>query len=85
MPSRSLHRKPGPLAAKSSKTSGNGRYTYLGAYVVRHGTRDVARYREQFPDIRLVSVEETFGSWDKVAQEHFGNGGILDRLIAANQ
>ena len=47
--------------------------------------RAAERYKAQFPDIKLVSVEESFGDWNKVTQEHFGSGGVLDRLIAANQ
>lgn len=50
-----------------------------------HDPQAIERYKAQFPDIRLVTVEETFGGWDKVAQEHFANGGVLDKLIAANQ
>lgn len=41
-----------------------------------------ARYASQFPEVRLVSVDETFGGWDKVMSEHFGSGGVLDQLIA---
>lgn len=45
----------------------------------------LARYASQFPAVTLVSVEEVFGGWDEVTKEHFGNGGILDKLIAANR
>jgi sulfate/thiosulfate transport system substrate-binding protein len=43
------------------------------------------RYRTQFPPVTLVSVEEVFGSWDSVTQTHFGDGGILDRLLATQR
>jgi sulfate transport system substrate-binding protein len=39
------------------------------------------KYRAQFPDVLLASVEETFGSWDKVTAEHFGDNGVLDQLL----
>jgi sulfate transport system substrate-binding protein len=43
-----------------------------------------ARYKAQFPDIRLVTVEDKFGGWDKVTKAHFSDGGALDKIIAAN-
>jgi sulfate transport system substrate-binding protein len=45
----------------------------------------LARYQSQFPAVTLVSVEEVFGSWDEVTRNHFGDGGILDRLIATKR
>ena len=45
----------------------------------------LARYRTQFPDIRLITVEKTFGSWETVTREHFGEGGLLDQLLTANR
>ncbi len=42
----------------------------------------LARYRAQFPDIRLASIEE-LGGWDSVVRTHFEEGGLLDRLLAA--
>ncbi|HLT91871.1 MAG TPA: sulfate ABC transporter substrate-binding protein [Woeseiaceae bacterium] len=39
-----------------------------------------ARYREQYPDIRLFGIDEVFGGWNKVQAEHFDDGGIFDRI-----
>jgi len=39
-----------------------------------------AEFAEQFPDIRLVTVEDVFGGWQKITEEHFAEGGILDQL-----
>ena len=36
----------------------------------------------EFQPVRLVTTTQVFGGWDKVAQEHFANGGILDKAIA---
>ena len=36
---------------------------------------DVAR----FPELELVSIEE-FGGWDRAQPEHFGDGGVFDRI-----
>lgn len=43
-----------------------------------------ARYKAQFPDIQLVTIDSRFGGWEKVMKVHFANGGVLDQLIAAN-
>ena len=41
-----------------------------------------ARYAEQFPEMRLFTVDEVFGGWAR-AQEHFADGGTYDRLFQA--
>ena len=38
-----------------------------------------AKYAKQFPAIKLVDIE-SFGGWDKVQPEHFGDGGIFDQI-----
>ncbi|HEV7714736.1 MAG TPA: sulfate ABC transporter substrate-binding protein [Steroidobacteraceae bacterium] len=43
------------------------------------------RYKAQFPEVRLVSIEDTFGGWDKVMKTHFADGGILDQALAAKR
>jgi sulfate/thiosulfate transport system substrate-binding protein len=35
----------------------------------------------EFEPVRLVTVEQAFGGWDKIAQKHFAAGGILDAII----
>jgi sulfate/thiosulfate transport system substrate-binding protein len=42
-----------------------------------------AKYKDQFPDVRLVKVEDAFGGWKRVTEEHFAEGGILDQLFTA--
>ncbi len=37
---------------------------------------DVAR----FPQVRLVTIREAFGSWEKAQAEHFADGGLLDQV-----
>jgi sulfate transport system substrate-binding protein len=46
-----------------------------------HDPKVKADYKAQFPELKLVSVEETFGSWEQVNAEHFGTAGILDQLL----
>jgi sulfate transport system substrate-binding protein len=42
-----------------------------------------ARYAEQFPEMRLFTVDEVFGGWARAQAEHFADGGIYDRLFSA--
>jgi sulfate transport system substrate-binding protein len=53
-------------------------------YRVRNGAI-AGRYKAQFPEVRLVSIEEAFGGWDQVMKVHFGDGGFLDQAIVANR
>ncbi|HWK68189.1 MAG TPA: sulfate ABC transporter substrate-binding protein [Rhizobiaceae bacterium] len=39
-----------------------------------------AEFKDQFPAVRLVTVEDVFGGWDKIQEEHFKAGGTLDQL-----
>jgi sulfate transport system substrate-binding protein len=34
-----------------------------------------------FPEVRLVDVDEAFGGWAKVNEEHFAEGGLLDAVF----
>lgn len=42
-------------------------------------TEVAAKYAKQFPAIQLVDIQ-SFGGWDKVQPEHFGDGGIFDQI-----
>jgi len=39
-----------------------------------------AKFKEKFPDVRLVTVEDVFGGWEKVQAEHFADGALLDQI-----
>lgn len=39
------------------------------------------KYAQQFPPVRLVTVEQVFGGWDAVTKTHFADGGILDKAL----
>ncbi|MBS4049172.1 MAG: sulfate ABC transporter substrate-binding protein [Alphaproteobacteria bacterium] len=39
------------------------------------------KYKAQFPELKLVTVEDVFGGWDKATKDHFAEGGILDRVF----
>ena len=48
-----------------------------------HDEKVAAEFKDQFPDIRLVKVEDVFGGWDQVSKEHFAEGGILDTIYGS--
>ncbi len=43
----------------------------------------IARYAEQFPAMRLFTVDAVFGGWAEAQKQHFSDGGIYDRLFTA--
>jgi sulfate transport system substrate-binding protein len=44
-----------------------------------------AQFKDRFPDVKLVTIEEAFGGWDRVNREHLNSGAKLDQLFAARQ
>jgi sulfate transport system substrate-binding protein len=41
--------------------------------------------KDRFPATKLFTVEDKFGSWEKVMKEHFAAGAEFDRLVAAGR
>lgn len=39
-----------------------------------------ARFAERFPKLRLVTVDEAFGGWQKAQKAHFADGGSFDQI-----
>ena len=37
-------------------------------------------YGEIFPELKLITIDEAFGGWQKAHQVHFGDGGIFDEI-----
>ena len=64
-------------------------YTAEGQRIAaQHGNRVhepavAAEFKDQFPEVRLVTVEDVFGGWDKVQAEHFASGGLLDQIYGS--
>ena len=46
-----------------------------------HEAAAVEKYKAQFPEVRLVTVEDVFGGWDKIKADHFAEGGLLDKVF----
>ena len=40
----------------------------------------LAKYRGQFPNITLATIDGDFGGWDKAQATHFGDGGVFDQI-----
>lgn len=38
------------------------------------------KYSDQFPDIKLFTIDEKFGGWKKAQETHFNDGGIFDQI-----
>jgi len=43
-----------------------------------------AKYTQQFPALKLFTVDEVFGGWTKAQATHFGDGGTFDQIVRAN-
>lgn len=46
-----------------------------------HEPEVVTATAAQFPEVRLVSVEDVFGGWAEADKTHFADGGTLDTLL----
>ncbi|MEB2319951.1 MAG: sulfate ABC transporter substrate-binding protein [Pseudomonadota bacterium] len=39
-----------------------------------------AKYENQFTRVKLFTIDEAFGGWDKAQTEHFADGGVFDQI-----
>ncbi len=39
-----------------------------------------AKYKDQFPDIQLFTIDEKFGSWKEAQEKHFADDGVFDSI-----
>ena len=39
-----------------------------------------AKYAAQFPKLKLVTIADTFGGWQKAQKAHFADGGTFDQI-----
>ena len=40
----------------------------------------LAKYKSQFPELKLFTIDEAFGGWTKAQKEHFSDGGTFDQI-----
>jgi sulfate transport system substrate-binding protein len=38
------------------------------------------KYAKQFPGIKLITIDEAFGGWQKAQKTHFEDGGVFDQI-----
>lgn len=50
-------------------------------YYRPRNTEVAAKYQQQFPDLKLLTVDGDFGGWTAAQATHFANGGVFDEII----
>ncbi|MDO9074139.1 MAG: sulfate ABC transporter substrate-binding protein [Rubrivivax sp.] len=45
----------------------------------------LAKYTQAFPKVGTFTVDEVFGGWTRAQRDHFNDGAVYDRVIAAAQ
>lgn len=40
-----------------------------------------AKYADKFAKVKLVTIDESFGGWQKAQKTHFNEGGIFDEIV----
>jgi sulfate/thiosulfate-binding protein len=49
-------------------------------YYRPYDSKVAAKYAAQFPKIKLVTIDNTFGGWVNAQKTHFADGGTFDRI-----
>jgi len=48
--------------------------------------KDVAdKYKDQFPSLKLLTIDKDFGGWSAAQAKHFADGGLFDQIYAAGK
>lgn len=42
------------------------------------------KYSSTFKPLKLVTIDQEFGGWNKVQKQHFENGGVFDQIVKIN-
>ena len=40
---------------------------------------------DRLPKLKLFTIDDVFGGWDKAQKGHFDDGGIFDAIVKANR
>ncbi len=43
------------------------------------------KYKSQFQELRLITVDDAFGGWAKAQKEHFADGGTFDQICQKSE
>ncbi len=38
------------------------------------------KYAEQFPEVKMITIDAVFGGWQKAQKRHFDDGGVFDQI-----
>ncbi|HLU76362.1 MAG TPA: sulfate ABC transporter substrate-binding protein, partial [Burkholderiales bacterium] len=41
------------------------------------------KYAATFPKVKLFTIDEVFGGWQKAQKKHFADGGVFDQIYGA--
>jgi len=61
-----------------------GQATIARNYYRPRNPEVAAQFRDQFPDLDLVTVDKDFGGWAAAQKAFFDDGGAFDRIYARN-
>lgn len=61
--------------------SPEGQKILAGHFYRVHDEAAQAEFAANFPEVKLVNVDEIFGGWGKIKEEHFAEGAILDQVF----
>ncbi|MEG1091598.1 MAG: sulfate ABC transporter substrate-binding protein, partial [Acinetobacter sp.] len=94
-----LAEPPVAIVEKNAKKKGNQHlaqgylnflYSPLGQdlagkhYYRPRNAKVLAKYSQVFKPLKLVTIDQEFGGWNKVQKAHFENGGVFDQIVKAN-
>jgi sulfate transport system substrate-binding protein len=58
----------------------------IAKHYYRPSTEKAAKkYAAQFPKLKLVTVDDTFGGWTNAQKTHFADGGLFDQIYQPGQ
>jgi len=43
------------------------------------------KFKGQFGEVKLITIDEKFGGWKKAQSRHFGDGGVFDQIYASGR
>ena len=49
-------------------------------YRPRDPERSPPKYAKQFAKVKLFTIDDVFGGWDKAQKTHFDDGGVFDQI-----
>jgi sulfate transport system substrate-binding protein len=53
----------------------------IGKHFYRPRSKEAAaKYANNFPEIKLFTIDEKFGGWRKAQKQHFDDGGVFDKI-----